>query len=44
MDEFAEWTFEGSFETVRGVETDGSCDRYPAAYMPVYEVSGLRLI
>lgn len=40
MDEFAEWTLEGSSEMNR-VGTDGDRDRYPVAYMSVYEISGL---
>ncbi len=38
MDGFAEWTFEGSFETgrCREVGTDGNRSRYLAAYMLVY--------
>ena len=40
MDEFAEWTFEGSSE-MRKVGTDGDHNRYLVAYMSVYEESGL---
>ncbi len=45
MGRFAEWTFEGSFETgiarCRRVGADGDHDRYLVAYMTVYEKVGI---
>lgn len=43
MERFAEWTFEGSFETgaIWWVGTDGDHDRYLVAYMFVCDLSGL---
>lgn len=43
MEGFAEWTFEGSFETegIRQVGADGYHNRYLVAYMFVCDLSGL---